>query len=78
MCVMVYKGEEVIGTVGELKKEFPDVPLILCNGYENSEVRDEYCLCPIDLDKMFKGAGISFKYDYDYDYTILNKVEEIK
>ena len=74
MCVIVYKEDEVIGTVGELKKEFPDVPLILCNGYENSEVKYEYCLCPIDLEQMFKKAGI--KYKYDYDYIILNESEK--
>jgi len=72
MCVTVYKGKEVIGTVGELKKGFPGVPLIIYKEY--SEVKDEQCLCPIDLDQMFKGAGIRF--EYDYDYFILNESEQ--
>lgn len=74
MCVMVYNGEEVIGTVGELKKEFPEVPLILCEGCKDSDAKDEYCLCPVDLAAMFKQAGIEYKYDGDFN--ILDESEQ--
>lgn len=60
MCQAVYiKSKELlIQTVKELKKEMPELNLVLNYGYKTEN--DEGCLCPIDLEKTFDDAKINW------------------
>ena len=55
-------------TVAELKKALPNLELIKKQYY--GVIREEVCLCQIDLDKTFDNAGLKWKSE-SMEFTLL-------
>ena len=71
MCqtVIFAKSGNECETVKELKEALPELELIKNEMYD--EIREDSCLCQLDLEDTFDKAGIAWKVDC-MRFTLLN------
>ncbi len=62
MCAIILKEEKEISSPKELKDIYPDIEIVLANGYE--EIMEDYCLCQVDIDLTLDKAKIKYEYDH--------------
>lgn len=72
MCTRIeWPDGEVTETQGELAEKVGDLPIR--DGYQKTARDDDTCLCPVDVQRVLREAGVSYRYNRGWDEYVVEE-----